>query len=416
MKSLLVKIKASALQFAIFVSVIVALLLASFLLLNHTYSSFRIQSDETLENIKRANEGIAYFFSPDNRISDSLEILLNDIPVTLKSSFWGSYEKVSARGGKGSKAFSKTALLGSNSQEDITALYLEDNELPLVLVGNSRIEGVSYLPENIVKPGSIGGEYYHGEKLIHGERLSSKNSLPSLKISWRKYVEQMLDFIPAKKDKMVGLGDINNSFFDEPSIVFQQSRIFIDQVIRGNVIIKSEKEIQISSMADLDQVLLIAPKVVIEDDFEGNLHVIAEKVIVGKNAKLSYPSSLVVVGESRRNTGEIITSEPSVLIGFESSFQGNILYLNPKESETRKSDLLIEDDVIIEGAIYCEGYAEMRGELLGSFYSRFFVASGSGSLYINHIQNGQILTENVEPKFCGLLLEGKEKKVAAWLY
>lgn len=409
------KLRASAMQFAILVSVIVALLLGSFLLLTHTHRSFSVRSGQVLQNIELANEGINYGSSQEINVAEPLEIFINDLPVTLKKSYWGGFEMLTSMAGIGGKAFTKTALLGSNP-ETPRGIYLEDNKLPLVLVGKTRIEGNAYLPENIVKPGSISGHYYEGKELIYGRRFSSRENLPDLDTEWRTYIKDMLEFLPSQKENLIGLEDAGNSFSEERKIIFQTGKIYLEQVVKGNIIIKSQSEIEVSSLAELDQVLLIAPKVVFKENFEGNVHVIAEEVEVEKNSSLSYPSSIVVLEKNSRPEDTPPFILPKVIIGENTIFQGNIVYLEAFKNKITKTDILFKENSFIEGMVYSEGHSELEGVVSGSFYTRFFVANKAGSIYINHIYNGKILTEGIKPQTCGLLLEGHKKKVALWLY
>lgn len=359
--------------------------------------------------------GIHYLFVPENKINNSLAIEINNTPVKLSSTYWGSFEKVSSIGGTESKSFRKMALLGSHYEGEIPSIYLEDNQLPLVLVGNSRIEGEAFLSEKKVKPGSISGHYYNGEKLVYGKIKDSNSKLPGLEIEWRAYVKKMQDFIPDKDELLIDLDNLNNSFFKERRIIYQNEKIYLDKNIKGNVIIKSESAIEISRKAQLNQVLLIAPKIIIKGGFEGSLHIIAEEIKIDENVKLLYPSSLIVM---TRPGVEIKNSDiiPEIEIGANSLFQGNLIFLKSSENEKINTNVLIGDKVLVEGNIYCEGYIELKGKVIGSLFTKYFVANEGGSKYINHIYNGKILTTGITPEYCGILFKGIKKKVALWLF
>lgn len=416
MKWKVFKLKASALHFAILVSVIVALLLSSFLLLTYTFSTFSIKSDQVLENIKQSNLGIDYLFNPDNKVEDSLEIQLNQVPVILKKSYWGSFEKVSSKAGTGSIAFEKIALLGSISGAERTSIYVEDHQLPLVVAGNTRIEGKAYIPENNIKPGNIAGNYYQGNNLIYGKQSKSKKKLPELDPEWKLYAMEMLDFVPSAKEDVVGLDSLSNSFFNNRKVIYQSEKIFLEHEVKGYVIVKSETEIEVSQFAKLDQVLLIAPKVVFNNRFKGNVHVIANEVIVQENVVLEFPSSIVVMEKDPIKEENGFMSKPKIEIGKSTIFQGNIIYLDLSKDSKSKNDIRIVEDVLIEGTVYCEGYTELSGIVVGSVLSSYFVANQEGSIYINHIYNGQVLTNKSNPEICGILYEHGINKIASWLY
>lgn len=402
-------------QFAILVSVLVALLLSSFLLFTYTYSSFSLRSQRVLENIEAVNKGVEHMSDGDVNI-DSLETTIGKTPVLLKSKFWGGFQLVYSRGGSGSTSFEKAALLGAGTGLDSPGILLENNRLPLVLAGDTRIEGDAYTPENIIKPGSIAGHYYAGNQLVYGRRYPSPEALPALNEGWRSYVREVLKFSPEAGATIVGLENISNSFFKERQVIFKETGIFLDHALSGNVMVISGDEIEVSAFAKLDQVLLVAPRVVFRTGFEGNAHVISEEAIVEENVRLRYPSSIVVNANVNKIPRPEDAYTPKIRIGQKSHFEGNILFLDSTEQEGHKNDILLAEDSFVEGNVYCEGYTELKGTVSGSLYTRYFVANNRGSLYINHICNGRVTTVNVKPHLGGILLAGKEKRVAAWLY
>lgn len=410
------KLRASAMQFAILVSVLVALLLSSFLLFTYTYSSFSLRTNQLLDNIDASNNGISYMTRAEVQIIDSLSLVLDEVPVLLKTSLWGAYQLVHSKGGAGSTAFEKVALLGAGHRAEAAGIYLENNQLPLVLAGNTYIEGDAYTPDDIIKPGSIAGHYYFGNQLIHGRRFKSEEKLPALNAEWRSYVQEMLHFIPSAEDVVVGLENTGTSFFLNRQVIFQENKIFLDQSLSGNIIVVSRQEIEVLAFAKLDQVLLIAPKVIFKSGFEGNAHVISEEAIVEENVRLHYPSSITVLAREGEELKPEDVYKPKIIIGQKSIFEGNILFLDSSEDEGHKNDVLLAEDSFIEGNVYSEGYTELRGTVSGSIYTRYFVANQSGSLYINHIYNGRILKAKEKKEIAGLVLEDSDKKVAAWLY
>lgn len=410
------KLRASAMQFAILVSVLVALLLSSFLLFTYTYSSFSLGTNQVLNNIDASNRGISLITHADVKLNDSLILVLDDIPVLLKINFWGGYQLVRSKGGVENSAFEKVALLGAGTSAEATGIYLENNQLPLVLAGNTYIEGDAYTPDDIIKPGSIAGHYYSGNQLIHGRRFKSAEKLPALETAWRFYVQEMLHYTPSEGDVVVGLENIGNSFFLERQVIFQEEKIFLNQALFGNILVVSRQEIEVSPFAKLDQVLLIAPKVTFRSGFEGNAHVISEEAIVEENVRLRYPSSITVLAREGEELKPEDVYKPKIIIGQNSFFEGNILFLDSSEEEGHKNDVFLAEDSFIEGNVYSEGYTELRGTVSGSIYTRYFVANQGGSLYINHIYNGRVLKANEKSEIAGLVLKDSDRKAAAWLY
>lgn len=410
------KIKASALHFAILISVIVAIILSCFLLLTHTLSSFKIQSHKVLTNIEVSNKAFQYYFNNDKMFIDSISIEIENTPVSLSKTYWGSFEKVTSIAGKGTQRFKKIALLGSSEPSTPTAMYLEENNLPLVLAGKTHIEGTSFAPGDMIKPGNIAGNYFNGSRLINGQRYNSETTLPALDPEWMSYVMNKLVNKPDNEETIMGLSNLKNSFLEKIKMIYSNSNIFLDQELLGNIIVKSETEIQVSEFAKLDQVLMVAPKVVVNSNFRGNLHIISENVQVGNNAFLNYPSSIIIIKIPPVTVLEDLGMEPKLTIGMNSILEGNIIYLNSEEKGSPQPDIMLNETSVIEGNIYCQGYLDIRGTVKGSVFTKYFVAQQHGSLYINHIYNARIMNEGRKPDISGLLFEGSRKNVASWLY
>lgn len=416
MKIVFRKYKASALQFAILVSVIVAILLAAFLLFTFTSSSFTVKSHEVLSNIDISSKGIQYLQHDGYDIEDSLVVSIEETPVVLSNTYWGSFALASATAGRDKNKFKKLALLGSGREGEVTGMYLQDNSLPLVLAGKTRIEGAVFSPGNIIKPGNISGNYFNGGKLVNGSRYNSKSFLPALDPKWKDYVLEMQAFSPSPKDLVSEPGSMKNSFFGERKVIYNTEKIILDHQVLGHVIVSSETEIEISSFSELDQVLIIAPKVVVNSNFTGSLHIISEEVKVGENTKLEYPSSITVIQKPPFGKEIPYGEEPKIFIGNKSIVRGNIIYLTTEEEDKSRNHVIISNDAVVEGNVYSEGYTELKGTVIGSVYTKYFVANEGGSIYINHIYNGKILTEEVKVEMAGLPFEGKSKTIAAWLY
>src|SRR5690606_25768467 len=111
--------------------------------------------------------------------------------VKVHRGAWGIFEKLTAVSTIRNNRFQKIALVGAAQPEtNRTALYIENNNKPLIVVGKTSIYGTAYLPEQGVRPGNISGESYYGGQLVHGpKRPSSK--LPRLSWDIRKHIDNM---------------------------------------------------------------------------------------------------------------------------------------------------------------------------------------------------------------------------------
>jgi len=419
--SFLKKIKASAMQFAILVSVIIAVLLGSFLVLSHTHRFFKIQSKLYLKTIDASNSGIEYGLKSKNVFTDSVLVISdNNIETTIKRSFWGGFQVIESTSKSKTAKFSKQALVGSPISHPNIALYISEDNSPLILVGDTKIKGTGYLSTRGVKPGIISGHYYTGDKLIDGQIKRSLDRLPKLNSRWVTYINNLKDFIPTSGDIVINQTEQNsNSFFNNSHIIYQRGSIRLDEIYTGNIIIKSETSITISKYASLTDVIVIAPKIIIETGFKGSASFIASQTIeVKQNVELTYPSALIVTQKQNKLNAK---KELAISISDNASVSGIVVYLI-KESkvESLKNQTNINIDIqslsIINGQVYCQGSTELSGTVIGSIYTDRFIYNGFGSLYINHIYSGTILANDLHPKFSGLPFSNTNNGIIRWLY
>jgi hypothetical protein len=286
------KLKAGALQLTIFIVVVIALLLASFILLVYTHKQFQVQSDFIIEATKNADRGIDYTLLHTISTGDTTIIDLKDEDfktLYVHRDFWGVFEKVTSVSQIKNNRFKKVALVGSQrDKNNRTALYLQDNNKPLVLVGNTKIEGIAFLPKQGVKTGFISGEGYYGSKLIYGQTKTA-SQLPEV-------FSETIDYMQSIENKILRTTqnqylDINrqnkfsNSFFDPIQIVFSNEEIDLREVeLTGHILIQSKTKIAVYPSSTLKDVVLIAPEIEIINDVKGNFQAIASKeILVGTN-------------------------------------------------------------------------------------------------------------------------------------
>src|SRR5690606_23241870 len=153
------KVYSGALQFTIFISVIIALLLTGVILLISTHRYFSEQSKAIIDNIQLAETGINYlklqpYPTPDT-IALNVPEVKNEQNINVHLSQWGIYEKAYVKTIHRKKVFIKCALLGSKiKKENRLSLYLAETNKPLMVVGNTRIDGNAALPQQGVRTGN----------------------------------------------------------------------------------------------------------------------------------------------------------------------------------------------------------------------------------------------------------------------
>lgn len=426
---LAVKLKSGALQFAVFVAVVIALLLSGLMLYAYTFGYMKEQSKGAIENIQLADDGINYLLNtPELNSKDTLILNLTEKDnqsVKVHLSQWGIFQKAVVLTQFRKKQFVKIAILGSLiDAETAPTLFLQNTYNPLTVVGNTSIRGNAFLPEAGVKSGYIAGNSYYGSQLVYGSIKKSTDVLPTLDTEILKgIVFYLKDYKPTNQEDYISIDNAKktiHSFKEKTKTVYRKEAITIEnQYVSGNIIIKSDTLIKVKKTAVLKDLILIAPIIEIEDETKGNFQAIASKKIsVGKNCDLGFPTALVVYQDNKESLPAYSgnTTEIPIFIDTATSLKGSVCYYQTKEETDFSTHIKIEEQARVKGQLYCKGNLELKGIVSGGVYARQFVANQAGSIFVNHLYNGVIENENIPKIYGGILFEKEPKTILKWLY
>lgn len=415
---LLRKTKGSALQTALFISVIVLLLLTSFITVTytHVYLSKILARKNQLTHL--VDQGVRYVAHADIAYEDSLRVssLKDNEELVLYKKHWGLYDLLYSKAQINKNSKNRVAFLGgktlSNERE---SLYLTDRNAPLVLVGDTEIKGTVSLPERGVKAGNIKGKFYRGESLIDGTINKSRATLSSIPYEKEVHFKDLLNYNSTIGEEVLFGSDntLKQSFKENTKWLYDQNEIRISDLnLSGNIIIKSDTLIRIDRSAVLKDVLLVAPMVVVQSGFEGVINVVASHSIeIQPNVQLDYPSSLTVVDDLYNTVRE----DAFLRIGERSKISGSITALTKKESILMDSFVHIERGALIHGELYSQFPIMLRGKVAGSIYTDVFLDNFGGTRYVNHIYNGTIDSTGFPEIFGGILMEGRKLGIVQWV-
>ena len=277
------------------------------------------------------------------------------------------------------------------------------------------------MPEQGIRPGNIAGNAYVGSSLVYGKILRSYSKLPALYPALVNHIKTLCVYpsvsgkpIPFKKNTRY-----ENSFA-QPTVNITGNHIRLSETqIIGNIKVLAAQEIVIAASTLLTDVILMAPKITIEDGVTGNFQAFASKQItVGRNCQLDYPSALVLIPDPVYSDTEHQNAYPQLDIAERSIVKGVVLYQNNTKERSNMPQLRVAHEGTVMGQVYCEGNLELRGMVQGAVYTHGFMAVANGSFYQNHLFNGQISLPQLVPEFVGLEFQNIEtpKAIAKWLY
>ncbi|GAB1856645.1 hypothetical protein MHTCC0001_14800 [Flavobacteriaceae bacterium MHTCC 0001] len=421
------QLNAGALQFTMYIVVVVALLLGSFILFIHTHKKLELASHFTRHVVHHSQKGINDIMSQNIALQDTVEIVLNDEledygNLKLKRDYWGVFEKAVSIASIKNKTFKRVGLIGGKQPLfDRTALFLADKNRPLVVVGDALIKGTGYLPKQGIRTGNISGHSYYGNQLIYGKSKYSKPHLPSLSVVFVqqiKNIQEKLNQVKANQFISLSKGKTHqNSFLDPSKVVYNVNSINLSQVkLIGNIIVQSRTKIIVDISTVLEDVILIAPEIEVKQGVTGIFQAFAtKKITVGEGCQLKYPSALVTIEKPSVGTKVNKTSKsPFISIGKRSKIEGTLIFMGP--TENYNAQVFIDEGVQIKGEVYCDKNLELLGVVNGSVFTSSLVANQSGSVYQNHLYNGKIDVEQLPMEYIGLPFSNTKKGIAKWLY
>ncbi len=404
---LLKKIKASALQMVLVVAVIIVILLFAFISLMYYQKRVAIKHANYSKSIYENHQVFDYLNQTDipYGLTDSLDIFSN-VSITKKQ--WGIFELVSVKTKKNKESFEQIALIGERNIHK-RALYLKNNNQQLILVGNTIIKGNVALPRLRVNSGNIAGISYNKDRLIYGDIAQSEEKLPAI-----KNTEKVYSFLTSYLNDSIKSFDLEEGAnkhwsFTKKTLVHRRNGVvdIVHSNLYGHIIIESDTLIRVHSSSQLQDVILIAPRIEILPNFKGSLQVFATDTIkIGENSQLAYPTSLMLLDNKNKGTIQISKS---------STIKGIISYLSNSETTSHTSQILLDNTSVVFGEVYCQGNIELRGQVNGAIYTNGFIVNQFGGIFINHIFNGGINSDKLTKEYAGLFLSDSFKSVAKWL-
>jgi hypothetical protein len=419
-------IKAGSLFYAIVISLLVAVVSSSLILFAY-FSAIQFDNYEMSQRLKQnVDSGINLLLSNQSIVELNQEKTIDlfnngEDSVYLSRKIWGAYEVIIAKAYFRNESVMKVAQVGfAIDTLDKYSLYLKDEDRPLSVCGKTCVKGTAYLPKAGVKRAYIEGQNFTGNKLIDGAVRQSNKILPEFSVELSKIMDGYIkNEILQKDDSIIQIGgmldsdSIANSFL-LPTLVFNSNEYLkiADGKYLGNIIISSKKQISISQGAILSNVILVAPKIIFEKQFIGNVQAFAtDSIIVKEDVRLNYPSCLgIIKSDSPIPVSAIVLSEKD-------SVFGNVFAYKKSIDPMKQVAVVLKKGAFVYGQLYSSGNADIQGVIFGSLMCSKIMLTTPSSVYENHLLNATINSSRLSNHFVGnsLVGESEHKNIAKWL-
>ncbi len=387
------KINSSAMYYALFLSVIFALLLGGMVLFAGFNQNLITRFDTQEIIIDNAKSGIEYAQSNFKELkhNDPLVFrLFNEgvDSVSVEKKQWGAFTIVQSTARHRNYEHTKIALLGNKSVKKYPNLFLTDQGRPISLCGDARLEGQCSLPKAGLKRAYIEGKNYTGAKMIYGQVTNSEKLLPKIN-------QQLLNSIDLSQGEIhlwnERTSDSIVKSFQKNGIHFVQDGILNlqDACIKGQIMIEAKDSIFIGASSTIENAIVKSKVIYIESGFSGSIQAFAsERIILEENVRLRYPSVLGIV-EKTNPTNQSAT----IVLGEKSQVIGSVFLLTTASNFRLQPQLSIATDAEIDGFAYCQGKTELKGTIKGHLFTEKFYLKTAASSYENHILDGQLLDQ-----------------------
>lgn len=371
------KIKSSALGYAISFLLLVGLITSGALfiaafnkVLERSFSKSESLLFDNFSALKKAS------YNPSSR-TNTIYHKSGDTSF-ISSQAWGAFKVINVLTKNKFRAIKKSALVGYSPKLELPSLYCVDRSSGVQLAGDTKLEGLLYLPKKGLIRARLTGKNYQYPQLNYGQIKESDIHLPSLNQEGYN-----IDRSKVNVEILSELKDSVHSFFNPTQLYQSSSPIFINGEFHGNLIIQSFDSIYIQKQAQLDHIILIAPKVRFESGFKGSVQVYAEQSITcEENVILDYPSSLII--------NSISSSSVSINLDQNSEVYGAVLVFG--NGVRNDAPCIVMKDSEIGGLVYCKGQIQSSGNIYGSIFTEKFSLNYGGGKYVNYI-----LDTHIEP-------------------
>lgn len=405
------EVKGGALYFAIVIILLLSLIASGFILLNRLWfqeDTLFLKNTELNDNLDSAGEWFKIqpkLASPGD--TSNIDLYGDSTFVRVEAKRWGLLRMVKTTAKWKNLVMQRKAFY-SELKDKSEALYLTDNNKFLSLVGKCLITGDCHLPALGIRAGEMDGGTFTGKRMIDGKIFQSEKTLTPLNRDLISGWESYLDGKFRKTDSIVRLKegkDLTSAVsFDSSTEVINggKNTILQDIALSGNIIVSAVDTVFIEPTAELQDVLVFANTIIVDDKVRGSFQLFARKSIsIGKHCTLGYPSYAVCLSKSTPGT---------ISIGDSSRINGGVLIYSTNEIKG-SNRLEMSEGNQLTGTIYVDGEVCFKGRIDGSLCCNKFYLETPRAFYENFLKDAVINSQSVPARFGSYVVDGSPDKL-----
>lgn len=295
----------------------------------------------------------------------------------------------------------KKALVGWGRMNDSVALRMVNSGSVMHMGDSVHIQGQSIIPFGMIQPYGNTNKFEMPQRLLMANDTLQPLTTDSI-CSWiNKFGTPALG--------KLYLNDSINASFYEPTRVIKADTLFVNSKIAGNVILIANT-IFVDKNLELNDIILSAKYLQIDDDFKGNVQCFASSGIkVGKNCLFNYPSILALVATKPLYS--------TIDIGDSLFLQGEI-YATSVYYQYKKLVSVISNKAMVLGDVYSSGSILFNGNCYGSISCEKLLTLDYGRMEENYLRNITIDRDKLPAFFINSHISpyAAHNKIVKWMY
>lgn len=385
-----IKLKGGALYVSVIIAILTSIILSLFLFIAH-FNTRTIQSQKSLEQLRLSLvsgfEIAQSIYFQDNKANHWQKMPYNNDSVRIKKMPWGCYTLIDVSAKNNHFFIQGTGLYGVKITKD-TALFMTERNRPIGLAGKIKFNGFCYLPKAGIKSAYIEGSTFSDLNSLKPFIKEASSDLPIITESYLKELSKIQNELSPHTDSLVSfVPDILDNSFHHKTVVIQSGSVVLNtQTLKNNIKIIASNLITIENNCQLENVLLIAKKIVFKKGFKGTVHVIAKDSIISENGcEFDYPSSFCVYNDNPLSNPKT-TYQPirGIFFGEACKFNGALLAVNDNNKQS-KMIIKLNKHFELTGTLYSSDYASLQGNMYGSIFCQNLLLQTPSAVYENHL-------------------------------
>ena len=406
------KLKAGALNFAIVLALVAATL--ALLLLHWQGQVNQVRHRHSVQWQLRENCLSAWALLATTTPIQEFERTQYDLfqegtdSVVVICRMWGGYMQASITACRRAALHRKNVIFGP-AYTDLPVLWLTASRHALHVAGNTRITGHAILPEKGVKAAYIEGKPFQGNELIRGTISQAGRQFPEISSYRMAYLQRLASqrFLPSDS-----LGEWPQKNYWHPwhkaTLVLQappDGHVPVD-TLGGNIIITGISKLIIQPEQQLEDVLLVAPKIILLEQtpqlahaaHARRMHLVAtDTILLGQRTALAYPSSLTLIQKAN--------SSACIKLCKQARVAGIVLSVAPITRRGTQVDIQLDSGSVVMGQVYSNGHLNAQGKILGNTMAHRIMLHTRAGIYENHLLDATLNADSLPKPFAGLPLE-----------